>query len=121
MSAMGSIFDRLSRQVEYAIGTPLAFALASGSILAWLICGPFFDWSSDWQLVVNTGTTILTWLMLFLLQSTQTRDTRALQLKLDELILVTEGARNYFVKLEEMDKRSLDRVKDDLTKLAEDK
>ena len=114
------LFDTFSRRVELAIGTPWAFVLACGSIILWLICGPLFQWSSDWQLIVNTGTTILTWLMLFLLQATQTRDTAAMHVKLDELIHATDAARNAVIAAEDMAGPELDEVRRDLQRAAKD-
>lgn len=93
------------------MGSPKAFILAVGTVLVWAITGPLFGWSDTWQLVINTGTTIITFLMVFLIQSTQSRDTRALHLKLDELIRVNKAARNSLVDLEEMSETELEEAK----------
>src|SRR5215475_10485679 len=89
-----SVFDRFARYVERQVGSPITFALAIAVVLIWAITGPLFGWSDTWQLVINTGTTVVTFLMVFVIQSTQSRDTRALHVKLDELIRVNQAARN---------------------------
>jgi low affinity Fe/Cu permease len=90
-----------------ATGHPAAFALAGGVIIVWLISGPIFEFSDTWQLVINTGTTIVTFLMVFLIQNTQNRDGAALQLKLDEIIRAMPGAHNALLDLEEVSDRDL--------------
>lgn len=105
------MFDRLARTVERWAGSPWAFALATVVVIVWAILGPFFDFNSDWQLWINTGTTIATFLMVFLIQASQTANTKALHLKLDELIKATEGARNELVILEDLDTKTLDNIK----------
>jgi low affinity Fe/Cu permease len=87
-------------------------------ILAWAISGPIFGYSDTWQLVINTGTTIVTFLMVFLIQNTQNRDSEAIQVKLDEIIRVTEGAQTALLDLEELDDKQLDRIRADYQKLA---
>jgi low affinity Fe/Cu permease len=89
-------------------GKPATFLLAVGAVVVWVITGPLFGFSDTWQLVINTGTTIVTFLMVFLIQNTQNSDTAAIQLKLDELIRATNGAHNAFLGLEEMDEDALE-------------
>jgi low affinity Fe/Cu permease len=104
-------FDRFARWTERQVGSPTAFVLAVAVIVIWACSGPLFGWSDTWQLVINTGTTIVTFLMVFLIQSTQSRDTRALHLKLDELIRVNQMARNSLFNLEEMSESEIEEVK----------
>jgi len=113
---MASIFDRFARWTEHQLGHPAVFAVACLSVVLWGATGPFFGWSDTWQLVINTGTTIVTFLMVFVIQSTQNRDTQALQLKLDELIRVTAAARNSLMGLEERPESEIKELK---SKLAE--
>jgi low affinity Fe/Cu permease len=94
-------FFKLSRHVEHTVGSPWTFCVALLVVIVWAVTGPLFDFSDTWQLVINTGTTIVTFLMVFLIQSTQTRDTQALHVKLDELIRVDRQARNELVNLED--------------------
>ena len=96
----------------------MTFMLALGIILIWLITGPIFDFSDTWQLVINTSTTIITFLMVFLIQNTQNRDQEALQIKLDELIRSMENAHTVLLDLEELDDEELDRIRRDYLKLA---
>jgi len=107
----GMSFDRLARWVERQVGSPNTFIMAVSVVLIWAISGPLFGWSDTWQLVINTGTTIVTFLMVFLIQSTQSRDTRALHLKLDELIRVNQAARNSLLNLEDMSEAEIQEVK----------
>lgn len=93
-------FSDIARQASCALGTPYAFAVACATVLIWGLTGPLFGYSDTWQLVINTGTTIVTFLMVFLIQHTQNRDARALQLKLDELLRSLEPARNRLIDLE---------------------
>jgi low affinity Fe/Cu permease len=96
----------------------MAFALAAGVVLAWLTTGPIFAFSDTWQLVINTGTTIVTFLMVFLIQNTQNRDGAALQLKLDEIIRSLEGAHNAVLDLEELPEDELARFREQYERLA---
>jgi low affinity Fe/Cu permease len=102
-----SPFSRFANWTARASGHPTAFALAAAVIVAWLITGPAFAFSDTWQLVINTGTTIVTFLMVFLIQNTQNRDGAAVQLKLDEIIRAMQGAHNALLDLEELPERDL--------------
>ncbi|MBL7958558.1 MAG: low affinity iron permease family protein [Flavobacteriales bacterium] len=106
-----SPFSRFAKRVSLITGRPLTFILALALIVSWAVTGPLFGYSDTWQLVINTGTTILTFLMVFLIQNTQNRDTEALQIKLDELIRVQQEANNALLDLEELDEEDLARVK----------
>ena len=116
---MSLSFMRFARSVSAATGRPVTFVLAFLVIVVWAITGPLFGFSDTWQLVINTGTTIVTFLMVFLIQNTQNRDTEALQIKLDELIRAVKGARNEVIDLEEMDESELDQIRKEYLKLAE--
>ena len=111
MTPERSIFDRFARWIERQLGRSTTFALAFFSIVLWGVSGPFFGWSDTWQLVINTGTTIVTFLMVFVIQNTQNRDTQALHLKLDELIRVSTTARNSLMGLEEKSELEVEKVK----------
>jgi len=105
------MFGKLAASAATAMGSPYAFAVAVGTIVAWLISGPFLDYSDSWQLVINTGTTILTFLAVFLLQHSQNKDSRAMQLKLDELIAATRNARDNLIDLETESDEDIERVR----------
>ena len=112
------IFDRFARWTEHQLGRSVTFALAVLSIVVWGVTGPLFGWSDTWQLVINTGTTIVTFLMVFVIQNTQNRDTQALQLKLDELIRVNTAARNSLMGLEEKSESEVEGIKSAFAELA---
>src|SRR5688500_4092320 len=113
-----SWFTRFAKWTSHMAGRPLSFALAVGLILVWALTGPIFGFSDTWQLVINTTTTIITFLMVFLIQSTQNRDSEAIQVKLDELIRATEGAHTALLDLEELEEAELDRVHSNYKELA---
>jgi low affinity Fe/Cu permease len=114
VSSRSSVFRRFAQAVSTAAGRPPTFVAAVALIAVWGVSGPLFHFSDTWQLVINTTTTIVTFLMVFLIQNTQNRDTEALRLKLDELILATNAARNEFVRVEDMNDEDLQRLEDDL-------
>ena len=111
-------FVRFAQKVSHVTGRPIAFLLAVATIFIWGALGPLFGYSDTWQLVINTGTTIITFLMVFVIQNTQNRDTVAMQIKLDELIRVTRKARNKLLDLEELDDKTLGGVAADYERLA---
>jgi len=114
-----SFFTNFARWAATASGRPITFVLAVGIIAVWAVTGPLFGFSDTWQLVINTGTTIVTFLMVFLIQNTQNRDTEALQIKLDEIIRATRGARNAMLDLEEMDEKELNQIRKEYLQIAE--
>lgn len=113
-----SWYFRFSKAASRFAGRPVVFALAAAAIVLWAVTGPVFGFSDTWQLVVNTGTTIITFLMVFLIQNTQNRDTEAMQVKLDELIRATRGAHNALLDLEELDEDGLAEFKAKYESLA---
>jgi low affinity Fe/Cu permease len=120
MARNNSWFGHFAKATSRAAGRPAAFMLAMGVVLLWAATGPMFGYSDTWQLVINTGTTVVTFLMVFLIQATQNRDAEALQLKLDELIRATEGAHNALLDLEDVDEEKMDKIRTRYAELAED-
>jgi low affinity Fe/Cu permease len=114
-----SLFTRFAKATATASGRPATFWLALAVVVAWAVSGPLFGWSDTWQLVINTGTTIVTFLMVFLIQSTQNRDAEAVQVKLDELLRVSPGAHNVLMNLEELEEDELNRIRAVYVSLAE--
>jgi low affinity Fe/Cu permease len=114
-----SWFTRAAKWASRTSGRPITFMIALAIILIWAITGPIFKFSDTWQLVINTGTTIITFLMVFLIQNTQNRDTEALQIKLDELIRAVGSAHNALLDLEELDDDELDDIRKDYLDLAQ--
>jgi low affinity Fe/Cu permease len=114
-----SWFTRVAKATSRASGRPIAFILAVSVVLTWLLTGPIFHYSDTWQLVINTGTTIVTFVMVFLIQSTQNRDAEAVQIKLDELLRVTVGAHNALLDLEELEERELEQIRSSYGRLAQ--
>ena len=108
---INSPFTRFAKRTSIYTGRPATFIIAVLVIVVWAFTGPFFNYSDTWQLVINTGTTIITFLMVFLIQNTQNRDTEALQIKLDEIIRSLDTANNSLLDLEEMDDKELDRIR----------
>jgi low affinity Fe/Cu permease len=113
-----SLFMRFAAVTSHVVGTPFAFLAALGLVVVWGLTGPYFRFSTDWQLVINTGTTIITFLMVFLIQNTQNRDSRAMHLKLDELIRAMEGAHNALLDLETLEEKDLNKIRFDYLALA---
>jgi low affinity Fe/Cu permease len=114
-----SAFSRFAKSTARATGRPVTFALAAAVIVVWAVTGPLFGFSDTWQLVINTGTTIITFLMVFLIQSTQNRDAEAVQVKLDEIIRAIGNAKNEVLDLEELEEADLDEIRKTYTEMAE--
>jgi low affinity Fe/Cu permease len=115
-----NLFSQFSHRVSHLSGRPATFALACGLIVGWAVTGPFFGYSQTWQLVINTATTIITFLMVFVLQNTQNRDGEAVQAKLDELIYAIKDADNRFVEAEKLGDHELHALRERLLKQCED-
>ena len=114
-----SLFDRFANSTSRFTGHPFAFAAAAGLIVLWLVSGPIFRFSDTWQLVINTATTIVTFLMVFLIQNSQNRDSAAIQLKLDELIRASRGAHNGLLDLEELSETELQAFRERYAEIAQ--
>lgn len=111
---MNKFFTRWSSAISAAMGRPVAFAIALGTIIVWGVSGPVFGWSDTWQLIINTGTTIVTFLMVFLIQNSQNRDASAMQAKLDELLRALDKAREGFVGIEHLTDEEITALRDAL-------
>ena len=113
-----NVFCRFANEASRVVGSVSAFSVAIGVVLIWGLTGPLFDYSDTWQLIINTGTTIVTFLMVFLIQNTQNRDSAMIQLKLDELIRSAHGAHNALLDLEQLDPKELERIRASYQHLA---
>jgi low affinity Fe/Cu permease len=113
-----SRFTIFAKWTARATGRPASFLIAVGVVTVWAVTGPIFGFSDTWQLVINTGTTIVTFLMVFLIQSTQNRDSEAIQVKLDELIRAVGNAKNELLDLEELEEEDLDKIRDSYEEIA---
>jgi low affinity Fe/Cu permease len=120
MQKRSTWFAHFAQHVAHLTGRPATFIFAVAVILLWGLSGPLFGYSDTWQLVINTATTIITFLMVFVIQNTQIRDTIAMQIKLDELIRVTRSASNRLLNLEELDDRELEALRQDYERLAQE-
>lgn len=118
-SVLTQQFSRFSHSISIWTGHPLAFLFAVALVIVWVLTGPIFKYSDTWQLVINTGTTIVTFLMVFLIQNTQNRDTLAIQVKLSELVLAMEGAENKFAAIEDLSDEELEQLHNDCRDRAE--
>jgi low affinity Fe/Cu permease len=116
---MNELFHKFAQKASAIVGTPWTFLAAVVIILLWLITGPVFHFSDTWQLFINTGTTIITFLMVFLIQNTQNRDAKAIHLKLDELIRGVKGARTALIDLENLTDEELDKLQEEFQRLRE--
>lgn len=116
---MGEIFHKIATRVSSIAGSPGTFIIALGIIILWALNGPVFNFSDTWQLIINTGTTIVTFLMVFLIQNTQNRDAKAMHLKLDELLKAAKGARTGLVDIEELPDEELEEIHQQFKKLHE--
>jgi low affinity Fe/Cu permease len=113
------LFTRFAKRIAHVTGKPATFILAVATIIVWATTGPIFRFSDTWQLVINTGTTVVTFLMVFLIQNTQNRDSEAVQIKLDEIIRSVKEARNEVLDLEELDEIELDQIRLEYLGLAQ--
>jgi low affinity Fe/Cu permease len=108
-----AMFQRLARATSNIVGSGLAFSIAMGCLIVWALTGPIFNFSDTWQLIINTGTTCITFLMVFLIQNTQNRETKAMNLKLDELTLAVKEAKNKVVAVENKDDQVLEEIEEE--------
>ena len=113
------VFTRFAKWASRAVGRPAAFTIALAALVLWGVSGPLFGFSDTWQLIINTGTTIVTFLMVFLIQNTQNRDAEAMHVKLDELIRSNKAAHNALLDLEDLEEEELDRIRADYERLAQ--
>jgi low affinity Fe/Cu permease len=111
---LDDIFTAIATWIAEASGQPAAFVVALITVLIWAVTGPIFDYSETWQLVINTGTTIVTFLMVFLIQNSQNRDTASMQAKLDELLYALDGAREQFIGIEHLSSGEIERIRREL-------
>jgi low affinity Fe/Cu permease len=118
-SSLAARFSHFAQTVSHLTGHPAAFSLAVAVVIVWALTGPMFGYSDTWQLVINTGTTIVTFLMVFLIQNTQNRDTLSLQLKLSELVLAMKGAKNKFAAIEDLSDEELEELHEESRQRAE--
>lgn len=116
---MNKLFTRFAAAIAFITGQPLAFIVALCVIVFWSVTGPLFGYSDTWQLVINTGTTIITFLMVFVIQNAQNRDSAAIQAKLDELIRANDAARNEFIGIEHLTEQELDQIRKQLENLPD--
>jgi low affinity Fe/Cu permease len=116
---MSTLFRRMAERSAHTMGSPWAFLLATLTIVVWAVTGPYFKYSDTWQLFINTGTTVVTFLMVFLIQNTQNRSARIVELKLDELLRGVEGARTSLVHLDHMTDEELETVQQEFTRLRD--
>lgn len=116
--SLRSVFNLVARKAAYAAGTPWTFLIAVSIVVLWALSGPVFKFNDTWQLVINTGTTIITFLMVFLIQHSQNADAAAVQIKLDELIRATAEANNELLDLEELDEERLEEIRREYERMA---
>jgi low affinity Fe/Cu permease len=118
LTKSNGLFTKFAKKTSMAAGRPATFGIAVATILVWGVSGPIFGFSDTWQLIINTGTTIVTVLMVFLIQNTQNRDSEAIQVKLDEMLRVTEGAHVVLLDLEELEEKELNEIRQKYIELA---
>jgi len=114
LKKLDDVFTAISTWIAAAAGQPAAFVLALATVFVWAITGPIFDYSETWQLIINTGTTIVTFLMVFLIQNSQNRDTASMQAKIDELLYALDGAREQFIGIEHLSSNEIERIRSEL-------